>query len=112
MLGRKKTTKMNKDPLLDTAATHAQGWFVEGGHEVDAEHAITWLTSKIIEEVCGPEQATELGTSAGLSRARERHWWRYDWPEDEPFDEKGIEFESDQEEGVAMDFEQVGENDD
>jgi hypothetical protein len=46
MLGRKKKAKMNKDPLLDTAATHAQGWLVEGGDHEDVAELRTMCGSR------------------------------------------------------------------
>lgn len=108
-----KKAKLSKDPLLDTAATHAQGWLVEGGDHEDVAEPVTGLTWKTVEEACGPEKTIELRRSARLSQARERDIDEdMTDPEDERIDEEEIEFESDQEEVIPMDYEPVGENDD
>lgn len=114
MHSKKEKAKKNKnmDPLLQTEASKAQGWLIEGGDEEDIE-PVTGLTWKLIEEACGADEVTKLRRSARLSQERDidEEVFESDAVE-EPINEEEIEFESDQEEVVPiMEYEGEGEND-
>ncbi|CAO2151821.1 unnamed protein product [Urochloa humidicola] len=117
MNGKKQKAKSNKmlDPLVQSEATHAQGWLIEGGDEELDGEPVVGLTWKLIEESCAAEDVTRLRRSARLAQARDVDEDEFHSEgEDEPTNEDDIEFESEPEDVVpiTMESDGDGENDD
>uniref|UniRef100_A0A0A9H0W8 HAT C-terminal dimerisation domain-containing protein n=1 Tax=Arundo donax TaxID=35708 RepID=A0A0A9H0W8_ARUDO len=114
MHSKREKAKKNKnmDPLLQTDASKAQGWMIEGGDEEDVD-PVTGLTWKLTEEACGAEEVTKLCRSSRLSEGRDIDEEDFQSEAEEPINDEDIMFESDQEEVVPiMGYEGERENDD
>ncbi|XP_025791855.1 uncharacterized protein LOC112873038 [Panicum hallii] len=111
---RKNKAKKNKktDPLVETDATFAQGWMVQGADEEGTDvEPVTGLTWKLIADTCGAEEVTKLRKSARLAHAKEVEEEPKSDSDEQPINEEDIEFESDQDNVVTTGYQQEGEED-
>ncbi|KAI8530102.1 hypothetical protein RHMOL_Rhmol11G0029200 [Rhododendron molle] len=96
----KKARKKEKDVLLASEATYAQGWIVEGGDDDEVEPG-SGLTQELLATTMGVDEVfmpRRSGRNVGVRELRELH--------EEDF---ASEDDSEEEENEEIDFESDGD---
>ncbi|KAF7135096.1 hypothetical protein RHSIM_Rhsim08G0134200 [Rhododendron simsii] len=93
----KKARKKEKDVLLASEATHAQGWIVEGGDDDEVEPGLG-LTYELLATTMGVDEVfmpRRSGRNVGVREPRELHEEDFVSEDDSEEENEEIDFESD-----------------